>query len=165
MRAYLVIAFPAFLWLISCSDNEALRSKIERQQAQIDSLRIEIEKNKPGLGEIMSGVQIHHAKLWFAGTHSNWKLADFEIGEIKELLANAQRLAATRKEVKNLEMIFPAIDTLSNVVQTRNHAQFEKSFRFLTDLCNRCHQVSHFEFNVVTIPTSPPVFNQDFTLH
>jgi hypothetical protein len=24
---------------------------------------------------------------------------------------------------------------------------------------------NHFEFNVITIPTAPPVTNQDFTVH
>ena len=32
----------------------------------------------------MSGIQVHHEKLWFAGTAKNWRLADFEIHEIME---------------------------------------------------------------------------------
>ena len=41
---------------------------------------------KPGFGEIMNSVQINHSKLWFAGTNKNWKLAEFEVHEIMELL-------------------------------------------------------------------------------
>ena len=41
------------------------------------------EKYRPGLGEIMSGIQTHHAKLWFAGINENWKLADYEVKELK----------------------------------------------------------------------------------
>jgi hypothetical protein len=26
----------------------------------------------------MSGIQVHHAKLWFAGDARNWKLAEFK---------------------------------------------------------------------------------------
>ncbi|HHH53892.1 MAG TPA: hypothetical protein ENK91_09555, partial [Bacteroidetes bacterium] len=53
---------------------------------RIDSLEYELaETYKPGFGEIMSSVQAHHAKLWFAGKNRNWRLADFEIHEINEL--------------------------------------------------------------------------------
>ena len=55
--------------------------------ARIDSLSNQLqeikEKYRPGLGEIMSGIQTHHAKLWFAGINENWKLAAYEIKEIK----------------------------------------------------------------------------------
>jgi len=60
-----------------------------RLQVEIDSLRHQLsETYTPGLGEFMSGIQIHHAKLWFAGISKNWELADFEIKEIREANEN-----------------------------------------------------------------------------
>ena len=33
----------------------------------------------PGLGELMAGQQVRHAKLWFAGENENWRLAAYEV--------------------------------------------------------------------------------------
>ena len=66
---------------------------------------------KPGLGEFMSGIQVHHAKLWFAGTAANWKLADFEVGEIKETLDDVEKYCTDRPELASLPMIHPPLHT------------------------------------------------------
>ena len=65
-------------------------------QTQINSLQNKLDNTyKPGLGEFMSGIQVHHNKLWFAGQNQNWKLADFEINEIKESLDDIKNIAPT----------------------------------------------------------------------
>ena len=46
-----------------------------------------LDASAPGLGEIMSGIQIHAAKLYFAGHAGNWPLVEFEMGEIDEAMA------------------------------------------------------------------------------
>ncbi|MDD4933474.1 MAG: hypothetical protein PHO89_08435, partial [Methylacidiphilaceae bacterium] len=46
----------------------------------------------PGLGEIMSAIQLRHAKLWFAGKAKNWALAAYELDEIQEGFDEAVRL-------------------------------------------------------------------------
>ena len=62
-----------------------------RLQSQIDSLQRKFDNAyKPGLGEFMSGIQVHHAKLWFAGTAGNWGPSDFEIKEIRESIGDIQ---------------------------------------------------------------------------
>mgnify|MGYP001792296011 CR=1 FL=1 len=41
-------------------------------QQKVDSLQQQLAKTyKPGFGEFMSGIQIHHAKLWFDGKNQN----------------------------------------------------------------------------------------------
>lgn len=42
-------------------------------QSKIKSLEKDIEDLKPGLGDIMSSIQTHHAKLYFAGKNENWR--------------------------------------------------------------------------------------------
>ncbi len=54
-----------------------------------DSLHKMMEPYAPGLGEIMGGIQTHHAKLWYAGINDNWKLAQYEIDELKERFEQA----------------------------------------------------------------------------
>lgn len=74
-------------------------------QAKIDSLNQQVaQAYKPGLGEFMSGIQVHHAKLYFAGKNQNWKLADFEMGEIKEAVDDIKKYCTYRPEVKSLSI-------------------------------------------------------------
>lgn len=151
--------------LFACTpppDDAALRGQLQQQQAQIDSLRKELAAAQPGLGERMSLVQTHHAKLWYAGLYGNWPLADFELDEIQEQLDAAKGLAATRPEVIHLPMLDPALDSLRQSVARKDNAAFKTAFETLTRTCNDCHVSNHFEFNVITVPTSPPVPNQDF---
>jgi hypothetical protein len=130
-------------------------------QAQVDSLKQQVARAyRPGLGEFMMGIQVHHAKIWFAGKNENWPLADFEIGEIKETLEDVKKYCADRPEVKSLPIIYPALDSLADAVKDKNPQRFKKSFIFLTNSCNTCHQSTHHGFNVIKIPDTPPITNQ-----
>lgn len=132
-------------------------------QAQIDSLQTKLNNTyKPGFGEFMSSIQVHHNKLWFAGQNQNWKLADFEINEIKESLADIKEYCADRSETKAIGMIYFAIDSISNAVQQKSTAQFKSNYTLLTNTCNSCHQATSHEFNVIKIPDNPSFSNQDF---
>jgi hypothetical protein len=133
-------------------------------QAQVDSLQRKLDDAyKPGLGEFMSGIQVHHAKLWFAGTAGNWKLADFEIGEIKEALDDISRFCAHRPEITSLPMIRPAVDSVAAAVGAGNGPAFRSAFTLLTTTCNNCHRATKHEFNVIKTPETPPFTNQVFT--
>src|ERR1700746_2670892 len=69
---------------LSCDQPD---KQIQRMQSRIDSLQNELKNAyRPGLGEFMLAIQLHHAKLWFAGQNQNWPLADFEVHEILESL-------------------------------------------------------------------------------
>jgi hypothetical protein len=132
-------------------------------QKKIDSLQTEINNSyKPGLGEFMSQIQIHHAKLWFAGKEENWELANFEIGEIQEALEDIPRYCADRPEVKSIGMIIPAMDSLSNAVKVKDENKFRNGFILLTATCNDCHKATNHGFNVIKIPDVPPITNQFF---
>ena len=132
-------------------------------QNRIDSLERRLaDTYKPGFGEFMSSVQVHHAKLWFAGQNQNWKLADFEIHEMMEAIENIQHYQTERKESKQISMINPALDSVNAAIEKKDPALFKSSFIILTNTCNNCHHAVDFEFNVVKIPETPPYSNQDF---
>lgn len=133
-------------------------------QMQIDSLRQQqAQAYKPGLGEFMSGIQVHHAKLWFAGKAENWALADFEIKEIKEALDDIPLYCADRPEIKKLPMLAPVVDSLSSTIARHDLTGFDKQFSTLTITCNNCHQATEHGFNKIKVPDSPPFSNQDFS--
>ncbi len=159
MKHHLVLALP-FLGLFSCNQTVVQNRVL---QNRVDSLETRIAQTyKPGFGEFMSGVQAHHSKLWFAGLNENWKLADFEIQEIKETLEDLQKFDTNRKEIKLLGMIYPAMDSVNRAIERKDPVLFKRSFMLLTKTCNDCHSAAGFEFNVIKIPEASPFSNQDF---
>jgi len=135
-------------------------------QAQIDSLQKKLDKTyKPGLGEFMSGIQVHHAKLWFAGQAGNWNLSDFETKEIREAIEDIQTYCADRPEVVSIPMIKPPLDSIDKAIANKSISQFKSSFNLLTNTCNNCHRGTKHEFNIIQIPSAPPFSNQDFQNH
>ncbi len=110
----------------------------------------------------MSGIQVHHEKLWFAGDAQNWPLADFEINEIKETIDDINTYNTDRPEIKSLPMIAPAIDSVANAIKQKDPAMFKRSFVLLTSTCNNCHHATNHAFNVIKIPDTPPFSNQVF---
>ncbi|HEY4062943.1 MAG TPA: hypothetical protein VGM30_13635 [Puia sp.] len=132
-------------------------------QDQIDSLRQKLNNTyAPGLGEFMSGIQVHHAKLWFAGKSGNWQLAGFEIGEIKETIDDISKFCTDRPEISSLPMINPALDSVSAAIAHGDAAAFNRGFVVLTQTCNNCHRATKHAFNVIKIPDTAPFTNQSF---
>ena len=158
-----ILVFVLISILFFACDQNANNTK--ELQARIDSLEQRLQDSyKPGLGEFMFNIQVHHAKLWFAGQNRNWKLADFEIHEIMESIDDVKTFNSDRPEVKDIEMINPAIDSLNNSIQQKNLQLFKSSFVLLTNTCNNCHKTTNHEFNVIKIPDTPPVSNQEFKI-
>ncbi len=62
-------------------------------------------------------------------------------------------------------MMYPSIDSINVAISHKNLEEFKSGFRLLTASCNSCHSDNNFEFNIITIPTAPPVSNQDFKVH
>jgi hypothetical protein len=132
-------------------------------QAKVDSLQHKLEKSyKPGLGEFMSGIQVHHEKLWFAGQAANWELSDFEIKEIRESIDDIQTYCTDRPELASIPMIKPPLDSIDEAIRNKSLPQFRSGFILLTNTCNNCHRATKHQFNVIQIPTTPPFSNQSF---
>lgn len=162
-----VILWISFFLFFACTqhpsgENAAL--KTDQTEAGNDINRQHKQAGyQPGLGEIMSGIQMHHAKLWFAGINRNWPLADFEIKELQEAFGNAEAMKDERKEAEAIPMIYGSLDSVNYAIQQKDPELFKHKFLSLTNTCNSCHKAVNFGFNVVTIPTAPPVTNQDFS--
>jgi hypothetical protein len=73
----------------------------------------------PGLEQFMNVILMEHNKLWFAAKAHNWALAEYQLGEIKEIMGDVQDFVPT---FKNL----PLADMLDAVI-TKEIASLEKS--------------------------------------
>jgi len=153
----LTLLVSAFIYFFSCQQPATNPSS----SLTADSLHKLMAQYELGLGEIMGGIQTHHAKLWYAAINDNWDLAQYEIDELKERFEQA-RNTEERPEVKMIPMIYPAIDSVAAAIKEKSLDKFKSSFQTLTTTCNSCHSDNNFSFNVITIPTAPPVTNQDF---
>jgi hypothetical protein len=157
----IVFLFLFLLIIVAC--NQQRPDDRQDLQNQIDSLRNKIaHAYTPGVGEFMSSIQMHHAKLWFAGKNENWELANFEIEEIQESLDDIQQYCADSPSIKPLPMIFAPLDSVKHAISEKNSGAFKTSFSLLTNTCNSCHQAANHAFNVIRIPDMPPVTNQVF---
>lgn len=155
-----MVIFLFSVALLSCNQPT---DQTKMLQARIDSLENKLANTyKPGLGEFMSSIQVHHNKLWFAAQNQNWKLADFEIHEIMEAIDDIKQYQTERKESKLIGMIAPALDSVNRAIEQKSLPLFRNSYILLTNTCNNCHRTVNFEFNVVKVPDNPPFSNQDF---
>jgi hypothetical protein len=154
------IIFLVSFGMFSCSENSN-----QQLRSQIDSLKMQLNTAyKPGLGEFMSNIQVHHEKLWFAGIAENWQLADFEIHEIMEAVGDIKQYAADRPETKSIIMLQPAIDSIGKSIQQKDVQSFKRNFQLLTTTYNNCHASVHYNFNQIKIPETPPFSNQVFKI-
>lgn len=156
------ILIPGFIAIVFMACNHGV-GDTKAVNARIDSLQQKLNDTyKPGLGEFMSGIQVHHAKLWFAGINENWELADFEIHEIMEAVDAIKKYEIERSESKLIPMLEPALDSVNAAIKEKNLSQFKNSFALLTNTCNNCHKTVNYSFNNVKIPDSTPFSNQVF---
>lgn len=151
-----IILFIFINYSCTNSENKKLESRIDSLEKKLN------DGYKPGFGEFMSSIQIHHAKLWFAGTNENWELADFEIHEISETVDAIEKYQPEREESKSVPVMKPALDSVSAAIKNKDLTQFKNKYLLLTNTCNDCHKTVNFSFNEVKIPDSPPFSNQSF---
>jgi len=155
------------LFLLGCNNGHTtlmtLQSEINYLNAKNDSLEKEILFIKPGLGDLMLNMQVHHNKLWFAGKEENWPLAQFEHDEIMEILTQAEAIEKERTEVKLFKvMIYPQLDSIEVAIKQKDGDKFSHTFTSLTNACNNCHTNTKYNFNKIIIPERPPYSNQEF---
>jgi hypothetical protein len=141
-----------------------LQDSLARLQLQVDSLKQQV----PGLGEYMSAIQLHISKLWFASKASNWDLASYELGELREAMDGAEALHISRNNVsitpvlQSLEQT--QIPLLEQSVKNKQQKNFLTAYGQTLDACNGCHQAAGYKFIHVIVPTSPPVTNQQWSV-
>lgn len=120
----------------------------------------------PGVEQFMGVMLSQHAKLWYAGKARNWELAEFELGEIKEVMGDVQDLVPVFKNLPFAEMldavIVKEIADLEKAIATKNFKTFAAGYDKLTAACNACHEGTEMKMVVIQRPTRPAFFNQDF---
>ncbi len=140
-------------------------------QAEIAALKkqlAELQKSSyhPELGEQMLGIQIRHARLWFAGQAQNWNLAAFEVQELKEAFDAVveQNPDNANFQPQRLADILPAmikgpIRQLRDAVDHNSKPEFDQAYDNLSAACTGCHHIAGNDFLVIQRPTAPLLDN------
>jgi cytochrome c553 len=139
--------------------------------SEIAALKRELAEMKksayhPELGEQMLGIQIRHARLWFAGRAQNWTLAAFELQELKEAFDAVveQNPEHAIFQPQRLADILPALTkqpllALRDAIDHGSKAEFERAYDGLSAACTGCHHVAGNDFLVIQRPTAPMLDN------
>ena len=115
----------------------------------------------PRLGDIMEMTQLRHFKLWYAGKAKNWRLANYELEQIKESFHDAMIFYPGLPVADMTTMAKPAAQ-IDAAIKSRDSAKFAGAFGELTTACNSCHQSQGYGFIVVKVPTASPFSNELF---
>ena len=157
----------AFLQRLITDNNDKLSDRMAAFESSVISIDGQIGSMKdqaPGLGEYMTGLQLHMAKLWFAAHASNWGLADYELHELTETAGAVAALKVSRNNIDISDEIKPKLDpglaALQKSIDGHSIAGFTDSYTETLNSCNGCHDSAGYPFIHVITPTSPPVTNQ-----
>ena len=115
----------------------------------------------PGLGDIMTSIQMRHIKLWFAGKSKNWDLAIYELERLRQSLEDA----ATLYTGIPAELVGATVDPIKAIdvaIKAKDGAEFVKGYGALTEACNGCHRGIGREFIVIQVPSTSPFGDQSF---
>ncbi|MGB9396112.1 MAG: hypothetical protein WCB32_15135 [Pseudolabrys sp.] len=123
----------------------------------------------PGLEQFMNLILMEHNKLWFAAKARNWPLAEYQLGEIKEIMGDVQDFVPTFKNLPLADMLDAVITkeivALEKSIETKDYKAFTAGYDKLTQACNACHQGTENGFVVIKRPTQPAFTNQDYRPH
>jgi len=142
------------------SSISALQNSLKLAQADART----VKELAPGLGEFMTTIQLHAAKLWFAAQATNWDLAKYELDELKETMEAAKGLNEEKNGVKISNVLDSVLQTqvadLDKSIESKRQTEFQKSYDETLSACNGCHTEAGYKFIRIVRPTAPPVTNQ-----
>jgi cytochrome c553 len=147
-----LFAAMAVLFIVAASPLQADEQKPANAQ----------ERYVPRLNDMMVATQLRHFKLWYAGLVQNWQLANYELTQIRNAIADTRRLYPNSGGSDMSTMMSPA-DDLDDAIKATDSAKFSKAFTRLTAACNSCHEATGFGFIKIREPRLSPLETSPFT--
>jgi hypothetical protein len=122
---------------------------------------------KPAMDDLMTMlVQPRHIKLYYAGQAKNWRLAAFELNELRSALARIGRTIPTYRNIgvdTAVASIFADhIKAVDAAIKAADPAQFTATYGEMTGACNACHVGMEHPFLVIKVPDAMNYPDQEF---
>jgi hypothetical protein len=122
---------------------------------------------KPAMDDLMTMlIQPRHLKLYYAGEAKNWKLADFQLRELRQALSRIGRTIPNYRKI-GVDDAVASIFTEKAVaveaaIKSGDAAKFKAAYTEMTGACNACHAAMEHEFLVIKAPEGNVYPNQEF---
>jgi hypothetical protein len=112
------------------------------------------------LSELMTRLQLQHAKLWFAGKLGNWDLASYEARQIEAGLDMAGKMLP---DPAGIGRVTEQLTAARQAIGSKDLAAFTRAYAAVTNECNGCHRAGSYPWITIQLPLTVPVPNQVFT--
>lgn len=124
------------------------------------------DKKEIEVAVVMSHIQRHANKLFFAGNKANWPLAAFYVHELEESMEEIEDAHIVEDDINISKMMkvhgIPSLEVLEDAVKKQSVTDFNSAYINLVSNCNTCHQNTDHPYIVIINPTTPALDNQQF---
>jgi len=164
-KAVFAIALGIIL-LISLNNHvqiSSLKRELTETKDQRERSTVEPEEDIE-LGDVMTKLQRHSNKLWFAGKAKNWPLSAFYIHELSETFEDLSKHQIIEEGYDISKGILDygsrPLAQVDEAIEQQDTGVFQSSYQNLINSCNTCHELSKHPFVVIKIPEKPVFDNQ-----
>ncbi len=144
-RAVITILALALSYSAIAAEQNSERSQASQQQPYIPSLAV-----------VMELIQLSHFKLWLAGKLRNWRLAEYELLQMKATLQDARILFPNVLKA-DTSAILQSVEEFRDAINTKDGARFDRAFENFTSACDSCHKAVGLEFIDIRVPRLSPI--------
>ena len=145
----------------------SLKKKLEQLDQELPRNLEQEEPEDIELGDVMTKLQRHINKLWFAGQEANWPLSAFYVHELEETFEELTDHEVIDEGVNITDLAksmgLKPLKMVEDAVQQKDAEAFQLSYDNLISHCNSCHQSSNHPFVVIKTPAIPVFDNQDYS--
>ncbi len=133
-RAVITILALALSYSAVAAEQKSEQSQASQQQPYI-----------PSLATVMELIQLSHFKLWLAGKLRNWRLAEYELLQMKATLQDA-RILFPNVPKADTSAILQSAEEFRDAIKTKDGTKFDRGFENFASACNSCHEAVGLEF-------------------
>ncbi len=144
-RAVITILALALSYSVVTAEQKSEQSQASQQQPYIPSLAV-----------VMELIQLSHFKLWLAGKLRNWRLAEYELLQMKATLQDARTLFPNVPKA-DTSAILQSAEEFRDAIKAKDGTRFDRAFENFTAACNGCHQAADLEFIDIRVPRLSPI--------
>lgn len=169
----IIIAFIALgisgvcLYQVSSLQEELNAAKQPEEQELLDHDEEEHEEEEYEIADVMTKVQRHFNKLYFAGSNENWELAEFYIEETEEAMEGLAEADVVEDGVNVSALVmtkgFAPLEQVEAAVKAQDKTAFLEAYTLQTEQCNSCHALTKHAFIKIKVPETPVFDNQVYT--
>lgn len=125
------------------------------------------EEEEIEVSSIMTNIQRHFGKLYFAGTAQNWDLAEFYTHEVEEAMEELEEHNVVEDGINISKFVsimgLTPLKNIDEAVDKKDLTAFNTAYTAQINQCNACHASTKHPYIRIKEPERPVFSNQIFT--